>query len=73
MLDKTELFQLIRRKGVYPYEYMDSWERFNEAKLPPLRHFLSKLSKEVETPGQLSDKESGYDPGCPPCSLCVQE
>ena len=21
---------LLLRKGVYPYEYMDSWERFNE-------------------------------------------
>ena len=23
-------FILLLRKGVYPYEYMDSWERFNE-------------------------------------------
>ncbi|KAL8610282.1 hypothetical protein ACOMHN_062014 [Nucella lapillus] len=23
------------RKGVYPYEYMDSWERFDEESLPP--------------------------------------
>ena len=22
-------FVLLLRKGVYPYEYMDSWERFN--------------------------------------------
>ena len=22
---------LLLRKGVYPYEYMDDWERFNEA------------------------------------------
>ena len=26
---------LIKRKGVYPYEYMDSIERFKENKLPP--------------------------------------
>ena len=26
---------LIKRKGVYPYEYMDSVERFEEKKLPP--------------------------------------
>ena len=25
---------LLLRKGVYPYEYMDSWERFNETSLP---------------------------------------
>ncbi|KAL8587812.1 hypothetical protein ACOMHN_021030 [Nucella lapillus] len=29
------------RKGVYPYEYMDSWERFDEESLPPKE--LSKL------------------------------
>ena len=23
-------FTLLLRKGVYPYEYMDSWERFDE-------------------------------------------
>ena len=27
-------FILLLRKGVYPYEYMDSWERFNETSLP---------------------------------------
>ena len=25
---------LLLRKGDYPYEYMDSWERFNETSLP---------------------------------------
>ena len=28
-------FVLLLRKGVYPYEYMDSWERFNETSSPP--------------------------------------
>ena len=27
-------FVFVLRKGVYPYEYMDSWERFNETSLP---------------------------------------
>ena len=27
-------FTLLLRKGLYPYEYMDSWERFNEESLP---------------------------------------
>ena len=31
------------RKGVYPYEYMDIWERFNETTLPNKIAFYSKL------------------------------
>ena len=27
-------FALLLRKGVYPYEYMDGWDRFNEESLP---------------------------------------
>lgn len=34
------------RKGVYPYEYMDSWARFEVTKLPPKEAFYSKLSDE---------------------------
>ncbi|KAK3795736.1 hypothetical protein RRG08_027294 [Elysia crispata] len=37
---------LLMRKGVYPYEYVDSWERFEETKLPPKEAFYSKLSDE---------------------------
>ena len=34
------------RKGVYPYEYMDSWNRFNETSLPDKRDFYSRLNME---------------------------
>ena len=34
------------RKGVYPYEYMDSWERFNETSLPSKEDFYSNLNME---------------------------
>ena len=27
-------FVLLLRKGVYPYEHMDSWEKFDETSLP---------------------------------------
>ena len=30
----TDKSILLLRKGVYPYEYMYSWERFNEKVLP---------------------------------------
>ena len=45
-------FVLLLRKGVYPYEYMDSWERFNETLLPPKKAFYSKLDLE-----DISDKD----------------
>ena len=37
---------LLLRKGVYPYEYMDSWEHFEEPQIPPKEAFYSKLSDE---------------------------
>ena len=36
-------FVLLLRKGVYPYEFMDSWARFNETTLPNKKTFYSKL------------------------------
>ena len=37
---------MLLRKGVYPYEYMDSWERFNETSLPDKETFYSDLNME---------------------------
>ena len=39
-----EQTELIKQKGFYPYEYMDSEEKFNDTKLPPRKVFYSKLS-----------------------------
>ena len=36
---------LLLRKGVYPYDYMSSWERFDEQELPPMTAFYNKLSE----------------------------
>ena len=37
---------LVKRKGVNPYDYMDTLERLKEAKLPPKEAFYSKLNNE---------------------------
>ena len=33
-------FVVLLRKGIYPYEYIDSWERFDETALPPKEIFI---------------------------------
>ena len=42
-LDK---FFLLLRKGVYPYEYIDSWKKFYENAIPPKEAFYSELNLE---------------------------
>ena len=37
---------LLFGKGVYPYEYMDSWQRFDETSLPDKEVFYSNLNME---------------------------
>ena len=39
-------FILLFRKDVYPYEYMDDWENFNETSLPEKQDFYSFLNME---------------------------
>ena len=49
-----DAFELLCRKGVYPYDYMDSFERFNETKLPKKEEYYNSLKKQ-----EISDEE--YD------------
>ena len=39
-------FVSLLRKGVYPYEYVDNWERFREISLPSKEDFYSNLTME---------------------------
>jgi len=40
-----DIFSLLLRKGIYPYEYMDCVERFEETKIPPKEAFYSNLTR----------------------------
>ena len=37
----SENLELLKQKGDYPYEYMNSFERFNEEKLPAKNIFTA--------------------------------
>ena len=37
----SENLELLKQKGAYPYEYVNSFERFNEKKLPARKYFYS--------------------------------
>ena len=39
-------FNLLLRKGVFPYEFLDSWEKMDEQQLPPRDAFFSRLNNE---------------------------
>jgi len=49
---------LVTRKGVYPYEYTDSWSRLDETELPEKAEFYSMLKEE-----HISDIESSTPRG----------
>ena len=42
-------FILLLRKGFYPFEYMDIWERFDETSMPNKEPFYSSLNMENVT------------------------
>ena len=37
---------MLLQKGIYPYENMDNWEKFDETALPPKEAFYSYLNLE---------------------------
>ena len=38
--------ELVKQKGAYPHEYMNSFKRFNEKKLPTRKYFFISIKKE---------------------------
>ena len=52
----SENLELLKQKGAYPYKYMNSFERFNEKKLPPRKDFYSSTKDEkIGDDGKISD------------------
>ena len=37
--------KILKQKGAYPYEYMNSFKRFDEDKLPARKYFFSSTKK----------------------------
>lgn len=42
--EEEDQIKLLSKKGFYPYEYVDSFERYKETSLPPIEKFYSKIS-----------------------------
>ena len=51
----NERFVLLLRKGVYPYEYMNDWNKFDETELPLKKEFDSDLNM-----SSISDKDYNH-------------
>jgi len=56
---------LLYKKGIYPYEYMDSWERFGETRLPDKEKFYSKLNDDHITDEEYAHAQAVWEAfGC---------
>ena len=52
----SENLELLKQKGAYPYKYVNSFERFNEEKLPARKYFYSSTKDEkIGDDGKVSD------------------
>ena len=52
----SENLEILKQKGAYPQEYMNSFKRFNDEKLPARKYFYSSTKKEkVDEDGKISD------------------
>ena len=46
---------MLLQKGVYSYEYIDNWEKFDETTLPPKEAFYTNLNLE-----NISDEDPAH-------------
>ena len=51
-----ENLKILKQKGAYPYEYMNSFKRFNEDRLCARKYFYSSTKdKKISEDGKISD------------------
>ena len=58
---KTEQFKLMKQKGVYPYDFMDSFEKFDKTQLPNKDEFYSILNNENITDKQYEHAQNVWN------------
>ena len=59
--DYSELqYDLLTRKGVYSYEYVNSWDRFNETHLLTIDAFYSKSKYVLHKRGRLPTRSASF-------------
>ena len=58
---KGEKLALMKKKGVYPYDYMDSFQKFGDQKLPPKEEFYSILTDEGISDEQYTHAQKVWD------------
>ena len=57
---KNKKFELMKQKGVYPYDFMHSFEKFNET-LPPKEDFFSIMNNEHITDEDYKHAQNVWD------------
>ena len=58
MFKKDKKLKLMKKKGIYPYDYIDGFEKFNNTELPSKNDFYSLLNNEHITGEQYQDAQS---------------
>ena len=58
----AENLKILKQKGAYPYEYMNSFKRFNEDKLCARKYFYSSTKdKKISEDGKISDVHVSFE------------
>ena len=53
-------YGLLTRKGVYSYEYINSWDQFEETQLPPISAFYSNLNMSLISEEDYQHAQRGW-------------